>query len=245
MSKLTLMKTRIRVRTSIENILGLQLSHGFHHGFRDCTDIKKSNCQISLIVDIGANIGQSALKFKAVFPQARICCFEPVKGTFEILKRNLNKYNDISCYKIALGSCSSNQATIYLTDQSNTNSLIPPKTFAGTETVDLRTVDSFAFDNQIKRIDLLKIDAEGFDLEVLKGAQNMLSSGQVAFVLTEVTFHPGDSRHVLFDDVRSYLLPMGFSVFGIYDQQLEWSGKQRLRFANACFLNERAIISAR
>jgi hypothetical protein len=54
-------------------------------------------------------------------------------------------------------------------------------------------------------------------------------------VLAEVGFHPGDDRHVLFDHVRDYLVPFGFSVYGVYDQQLEWSGENRLRYANVCF----------
>jgi FkbM family methyltransferase len=190
---------------------------------------------------VGANVGQTALKFRIAFPKAKIYCFEPVKKTFEILKRKMNSYNTISCYQIAFGS-SKGQETIYLTDQSNTSSLLKPDKKVGSEVVNICTVDGFALDNQIKRIDLLKIDTEGFDLEVLKGAQNMLSSGQIAFVLTEIGFHPGDARHVLFDEIRSYLLPMGYAVFGIYDQQLEWSGEKRLRYANVCFSKESAFI---
>jgi FkbM family methyltransferase len=235
------MQTRWRIRASIENLLGIQINRASHHGHRDCTDIKRSGCQISVIFDIGANIGQSALKFKITFPKTKIYCFEPVKETFELLRVNTRRYDNISCHQIALGS-SEGHTTIYFTGQSNTNSLIKPNKIVGSEAVQLCTVDRFASDNQIKRVDLLKIDTEGFDLEVLKGAQSMLSSGQIAFVLAEIGFHPGDTRHVLFDDVRSYLLPMGYAVFGIYDQQPEWSGEKRLRFANICFSNERAFI---
>lgn len=45
----------------------------------------------------------------------------------------------------------------------------------------------------------------------------MLSLGNIVFVLEEVGFHPEDQRHVLFDDVRSFLLPRGYSVFGFYE----------------------------
>jgi len=234
-------RAKLRIKASIENFLGIQITRAFRHGHRDCSDIKRSGCQISVVFDVGANIGESALKFRVGFPKAKIYCFEPVKETFEILKRTVNRYDTISCYKIAFGS-KDGQETIYLTGQSNTSSLIRPNKAVGSEVVKLCTVDGFASDNQIKRIDLLKIDTEGFDLEVLKGARNMLSSGQIAFVLAEIGFHPGDARHVLFDDIRSYLLPMGYTVFGIYDQQPEWSGEKRLRYANVCFSNESAFI---
>jgi len=86
----------------------------------------------------------------------------------------------------------------------------------------------------------LKVN-EGFDLEVLKGADSLLSSKCVPFVLVEVGFHPGDSRHVLFDEIRDFLMGKSYAVFGIYDQTLEWSGENRLRFANVCFCSEKSF----
>lgn len=119
--------------------------------------------------------------------------------------------------------------------------MVKPDSIVGSELVKLSTVDNFASDNQIRQIDLLKIDTEGFDLEVLKGAQSMLSAGQIAFALPEIGFDPGDARHVLFDEIRAYLLPMGYAVFSIYDQQ-QASGEKLLRSANACFSNENAFL---
>ena len=234
---------KLRVKALTEKLFRIQIQRASHHGHSDCVDIKKSGCPISLVFDVGANLGQSALKFRVAFPKARILCFEPVKATFNILKRNMAGHRGVTCHNIALGS-SSVQSTIYLTDQSNTSSLVKPSTIVGSETVEVRTVDGFTSEYQIERIDLLKIDTEGFDLEVLKGAQTILSDGQVPFVLVEVGFHPGDTKHVLFDDVRSYLLAMGYAVFGIYDQQPEWSGEKHLRYANVCFSKESAFIQA-
>ena len=73
-------------------------------------------------------------------------------------------------------------------------------------------------------IDFLKIDTEGVDLDVLKGGQSLLQSGAIPFILAEVGFHPNDDRKVLFDEVRHFLMPFGYHLFGIYDQNLEWTG---------------------
>lgn len=233
---------RTKVKTIIEDHLGVQIKRASRHGLSECFDIRKSGCRISIVFDVGANNGGTASKFEVAFPKARIYCFEPVRATFETLKRNLKGHTNIACHNVAFGA-TEGQATVYLTGQSDTNSLVKPDTVVGQEVVEVCTVDGFSIRNpEIERIDLLKIDTEGFDLEVLKGAKDMLSAGKVSFVLTEVGFHPGDTRHVLFDDVRSYLLSMGFAVFGIYDQQLEWSGENRVRFANVCFSNENAFI---
>lgn len=215
------------IRRRLERALRLQIVREPSHGHRDCTDIGRSGCPISVVFDVGANVGQSADKFGNAFPDAQLYCFEPASGTFDTLTRHLMGLTNVSCYHLAFAS-KVGQATLYLTGRpdanSGTNSLIAPKNPVATEIVKLCTIDVFASDNGISRIDLLKIDAEGADLDILVGARSMFSSQRVAFVLTEVGFHPGDTRHVLFDDVRSYLLPLGFHVFGIYEQQPEWTG---------------------
>jgi hypothetical protein len=73
----------------------------------------------------------------------------------------------------------------------------------------------------------------------------MLSQGLIPFLIAEVGFHPRDERHghghVLIDNVRYFLMENGFAVSGIYDQEVEWSGEKRLRYANVCFCNEEAF----
>jgi FkbM family methyltransferase len=62
------------------------------------------------------------------------------------------------------------------------------------ELITIRTLDSFWAEQNINNIDLLKTDTEGFDLEVLKGAEAMLRAQQIQFILAEVTFHPKNSH---------------------------------------------------
>lgn len=166
MKSLLLRQMWWNTKAKAEDLLGLQINRVYRHGYSECIDIKRSGCQIAIVFDVGAHIGQSALKFKIAFPKARIFCFEPVRYTFEILKKNTDSYIDISCNNIALGS-SDGQATVYLTRHSTTNSLIKPNTITGSEAVEIRTVDGFASENLIERIDLLKIDAEGLDLSLI------------------------------------------------------------------------------
>jgi len=224
----------------LERVAGLRLYSVRAHGREDWFDVKKSGCRIETVFDVGANIGQSAHKFRSAFPGARIYCFEPVSTLFKELRRSVADDAQVECVKSALGSVQS-IGRIYLTDHATTSSLIEPEFSRGFEDVEIDTIDKFVGARGIQGIDLLKIDAEGYDLEVLKGADRLLSSHAVSFVLVEVGFHPGDDRHVLFDDVRALLMARGFHVYGIYDQNLEWSGESRLRFANVCFANSAAI----
>jgi FkbM family methyltransferase len=223
----------------IERLLRLTVSRP-QHGLRDCADIAASGCSIATIFDIGANVGQTASHFREWFPKATLHCFEPVTSTFEILSRNVAKDSRIICHNIAL-SDAPGEATIYITDNSTTCSLETPEHYKRAEIVKLSTIDKVAAKASVDRIDLLKIDAEGHDLMVLKGAAGLLSTGRIPFVLAEVGFTPGDNRHVLFDDVRGLLAPYGHRLYGFYGQTLEWSGESRLRYANALFCNEQAF----
>lgn len=225
---------------ALENALGLRLYRVQAHGHQDWYDIRKSCCRIETIFDVGANVGQTAQRLRDAFPKATIYCFEPVRAMFEKLQKSLSGDRHMQFFQVALGSASGT-GKIYLGDHPTTSSLVEPENPRGFEEVRIETIDSFCRARGIERIDLLKVDAEGFDLEVLKGAASMLTSARVAFALAEVGFHPGDMVHVLFDHVREFLMPHGFRVYGFYDQTLEWTGENRLRFANACFANEAAF----
>jgi FkbM family methyltransferase len=233
------MKTYFKsvINAILGKTFGVKLYSTRVHGKEDMADINNTGYKVSTIFDVGANIGQSATKFRKAFPDSTIYCFEPVKYIFEKLERNLSKDINTKLYPVAMGK-NQGVAQIFITEHETTCSIVEPEHHIRTETVTVDTVDNFNHEFDIQRIDLLKIDAEGFDIDVLKGADMMLSSGKIGFVLVEVGFHPKDSRHVLFDYIRDYLVEREFFLFGIYDQQLEWSGENRLRYANACFLRE-------
>jgi FkbM family methyltransferase len=224
------------IQDAVERSLRITISRP-QHGVRECADIAACGCQVRTIFDVGANIGQTARRFRTAFPKAVIHCFEPVEETFHTLTHNLARDHSIFCHRLAL-SDRAGDAHIFVTENSSTCSLLTPDQFVREELVTVATVDTFSAAQGIARIDLLKIDAEGNDLNVLRGAEGMLSRSDVAFVLAEVGFTPGDDRHVLFDDVRDLLSPYGFRLFGIYGQQPEWTGERRLRFANALFSRE-------
>ena len=227
------------LQSAVERLLRITVSRP-QHGQRDCADIAAIGCRIDIIFDVGANVGQTATHFRESFPKSTIHCFEPVKSTFETLTLSLVRDPQVICHNVAL-SDALGETTIYITDNSTMSSLKAPEQYTRAETVKLSTVDAYASKAGVDRIDILKIDAEGHDLKVLKGAGGLLSNGRIAFVLAEVGFMPGDDRHVLFDEVRELLRPYGHHPYGFYGQTLEWSGERRLRYANALFCNEQAF----
>lgn len=236
------LRFRHKVKYYLERLTGYRFYANPPHGHRTSDDILRKGYDIRTVFDVGANIGQSALAFHETFPHATVYSFEPVEDLYRTLCENTAGTNT-KCLKLGLGS-EETEATIYLTSEgATTNSLIRPKDFLRTETISMRTLDRVVEELGVTHMDYLKIDAEGFDMEVLKGANTLLTQGRALFVQVETGFDPGDSRHVLFDDVREFLLKRGYGLFGFYSQTLEWDGKSRLRFADSLFVRENVAPS--
>lgn len=223
--------------------------------FRPCLDLGSdidrivNYLPIQMIFDVGANIGDTALYFSRRFPQAQIMAFEPVKATFAELTNNTQNSSRIKRFQHAFGS-ENGTTEIYLSQNSELNSLVNEINLrqkdlihdAKSEKIEIKTIDDFCVSNVIDKIDLLKTDTEGFDLEVLKGAENLLNQRKIKFILSEVGFRGFDQRHTDFHTLSEYLFSKGFRVYGFYDLSY-WTPYhyEGLIFCNALFVNVKAI----
>jgi len=134
-------------------------------------DIKKN----SLILDIGANVGYVALGCTKMFPKNQILCFEPGSAAFDSLKKNTKHHKRIQRYKLAIGVEKGKMNLFGKKSETAMASLVAKNETELVETVEVVSLDQFLKDNKLnKSIALLKIDVEGFELEVLKGAKKAL-----------------------------------------------------------------------
>lgn len=145
--------------------------------------------------DIGSNIGLMALyASKYVGSNGKVLAFEPEPETFKILKSNiqLNQFSNIEPLEMALGS-SKETATIY---GSQTNlgaaSLIPSEELISHgSTVRIETLDTLLSERSIVSVQMMKIDVEGWELEVLKGGKTLLSRSDAPILCIECSrLHP-------------------------------------------------------
>ena len=113
---------------------------------------------------------------------------------------------------------------------------------APTVTVDMTTLDRFSSEQGVRRIDILKSDTEGHELQVLNGARESLRRGIVRSILVESTLPGLSSVHVSLPAIQELLDPFGFELFGIFDLGYRPSGK--LTFFNALFSKEEAPSDA-
>lgn len=146
-------------------------------------------------LDVGANIGLMSLHAaKLVGNSGLVYSFEPMPAVFELLKANvdLNNFNNIHTYKLALGARQETQP-IYAHFAINRggSSLVNFEGGQKIADVNVETIDNVVFSLIKRDIKLIKIDVEGWELEVLKGARRVLSQAHAPIICVEYScLHP-------------------------------------------------------
>jgi FkbM family methyltransferase len=193
----------------------------------------------TVIFDVGANVGQSAEVFLRAYPTAKLYCFEPVSASFHALREALTeKAAQVELHQLAMGA-QRGQARIATHGTGTCATMLAPSTeeYQQSEEIQVDTVDAFCSDAAITRIDYLKIDTEGNDLNVLRGAERLLGRGDAAVVEVEAGMHPENHLHVPLEDLKAHLQEYGYRCFGIYEPVAEWAtGEPYLRRVNAVFI---------
>jgi FkbM family methyltransferase len=193
----------------------------------------------AVIFDVGANVGQSAEVFLRAYPAAKVYCFEPVAASFHTLRETLAQYvGQVELHQLAMGA-ERGRARIATSGTGTCATMMTPATaeYQQSEQVHVDTLDAFCADAGITRIDYLKIDTEGNDLNVLRGAEHVLGNGGAAVIEVEAGMHPENRLHVPLEDLKGHLQEYGYRCFGIYEPVAEWTtGEPFLRRVNAVFI---------
>lgn len=200
--------------------------------------------KIGIIFDVGANIGQSALELAYSFPGATIHSFEPFDSNFKKLKSNTGRVPTIQPHRLALTDRNgSMKVLVDNIEDSEWNSItgdrqerLMDSTSIHHEVVELIKGDTFCESRGVDRIDILKVDTEGHDLEVLKGFQEQFKTGGIRFVFVEVGFLE-DPTHGNFQLINRYLTEQGMLLAGFYETCYFESGK--CEFSNALYLKKK------
>lgn len=226
---------------------GVEMFRTRPYGVDAMRDIQKIHRHrpLETVFDVGANEGQTALEFVRHFPSAQIHSFEPFPATFDRLVGKTAAYPNIKPVQAALGEAPGHQ-NLYLTDYSCTHSLL--RTAASAETylgdlvktagelqVPLLTIDGYCQTASLTHIDLLKLDAQGYELKILSGSRRFLEERRISLVLTEVNFVQLYEEQAFFHQVYETLLQQGFQLVGLYD--LNYRAGPVLSWCDALFVN--------
>lgn len=146
----------------------------------------------AVFVDVGANIGfHTALARQLVGKDGAVVAFEPDSANFSLLSANVETsvpgLADVELHREALDS-RNGVVRLFKDSRSNTRSSIAfnvPRKVSASEVVPCRQLDDWATesDGTERRIDVLKVDAEGADLRVLVGAQGLLARSRPILIL--------------------------------------------------------------
>lgn len=176
---------------------------------------------LNILFDVGANAGQTRNWFRYHLPKATIYSFEPVQSTFEQLKTNAK--GDANCVLVneALGDeVGTKTIRLFEGDMTVLNSLrddvMNNSAGAREESISINTLDAYCKANHISKIDLLKIDTEGFEINVLKGAAEMLQNGAISFVYCETGFQNTNKRNTYLAELTEHLATKDYYFFGLY-----------------------------
>ena len=194
------------------------------------------------IWDVGAHKGETTLKFAEDFPKTLIRSFEPVSENYCYLRKNCSHLKNQSSHNIALGE-ENKKTKIYLQGASVIHSLRddlnkPSAEDPKSEDIEVKTIDHVVNDFKTASIDLLKIDVEGYEIEVLNGAYKSLAEKKINFIYLETGL---DDRFNSIQSLIDFLKPIGYLPYAFYEQTAHWTGKQNLWYWNTLFAQEELL----
>lgn len=180
---------------------------------------------LATIVDVGANVGQFSLLASTLHPAARVIAFEPLPEAADRFERLFAGNARVRLHRAALGPARGT-ATLHVSAHNDSSSLLPigeaqTRTFPGTGevatvTVPVGPLSDFVARAEIAAPALLKIDVQGFELEVLQGAETLLDAFDYVYVEASwVALYEGQA---LAGEVRDFLVGQGFAPAGEYNR---------------------------
>ncbi|HEY1425656.1 MAG TPA: FkbM family methyltransferase [Caulobacteraceae bacterium] len=134
----------------------------------------------AVVFDVGANIGVTAVVFAATVTEGAIWCFEPSPAVYPCLLQTLGRNGLDRCrpLPLALGAAPGRLAFYDNPTSASASHLVAGDQTLGpaSDNVDVSTIDRVVQERGLERLDLIKIDVEGFETEVLEGAERTLAA---------------------------------------------------------------------
>ena len=191
-------------------------------GFDAFGDMRRlAGTDAPLVFDVGANRGQTIERVRHYFGRPVIHAFEPGRDAFGELQRRYGETADVILNNIALGPRQETR-TFLDNDHDDMSSFLEPSATAWGEIrsrypVDVITLDDYCERRRLDRIDILKIDTQGFDLPVLAGVERLLRASAIHLIYTEIIFSDMYKGLPRFDETYAFMADRGYALVSFYD----------------------------
>ena len=173
---------------------------------------RKMGFSPEVVLDIGAYEGNWAKDFKKIFPDSQILMFEAQTSKEDCLSKLCKKIPGLS-YQIELLGCSEQQVEFNLYETASSVLKEHHSTGARVEQRTMVQLDHLLANTAYSKPDMVKIDTQGYELEILKGAEQTLSNASA--VLLEVSLIDIYKNVPLVDEVMLFMKIRGFVLFDI------------------------------
>jgi FkbM family methyltransferase len=186
----------------------------------------------SVVIEVGSNLGMHSVPLGNIVPDGRVVCFEPQRPIFNILCGNiaLNNLLNVHAHRLAVGERNETVAIASTDYEAPWNysafSLSvgfnrDGQFFGGVESerVEVVTLDQFPDTADLERLDLLKLDAEGMELPVLRGARTLIERTR------PILFVENDKAGG--DDLIGYIRGLGYYCYWYHTERFSWTNYNR------------------
>jgi FkbM family methyltransferase len=177
------------------------------------TAMKRRGCHPKTAIDVGAYAGEWTILLRQLFPDTRVLMVEPQAARQERLQALTRAHEGLELAPALLGSTAAKGVTFYQAETASSVLRDPGNTAAQSTPMEMTTLDAVTRGTPFERADFLKLDVQGYELEVLKGAGQVLTS--VEAVMMEVNLIAVYEGAPLADEAVAFMAARGFRVYDV------------------------------
>lgn len=168
----------------------------------------------AVAIDVGAYIGEWTRSFKRIFPSARILMVEPQPSHIDRLRAVAAAFNGVELATVLLGAQERGNVPFHMCESASSVLMESARTtVVSTISVPMTTLDKSTANTVFARPDFIKLDVQGYELEVLRGGEVPLASAEA--VLMEVNLLGILDGAPLFHEATQFMSERGFQVYDI------------------------------
>lgn len=195
-----------------------------YHIHRSIKLAKQLPDQNFMILDIGGGVGASVILYNKFFPENKILVFEPIIENYNMIKSRTSQSPNIEVFNYAAGSENSKKL-INIANRITSSSLFPLSVDPDSNVFDEKNLGQNRVENiEVVRLDdfmtkipgiigIIKIDVQGYEMNVLKGAEVSLERAKI--VLLEASNHDGYVGSPKYYEIDNYLREHHFTLYDI------------------------------
>lgn len=192
--------------------------------------------QDAAIIDVGGNVGAISLFLAKDIKQGHVYAFEPTTFALDKFQRNIELNPDlasrITLYQSFVSSQNEEASALeayssWKLDEGTKKHAVHGGTIMSSENVPSTTIDSFCKSNNILRIDFIKIDTDGHEYDVLKGAKETIRKYKPDVVF-EVGLYILEEQSINFIDILSFFEAIQYEIYTIKGKRITENNFERL-----------------